>query len=270
VSEEENNSKTKDIIDATAGLVKAMPVYDDALKPAAKEVGKALETTAKAVNLVLQPIRKFILKHEQIDEFISNDVAKKLKNVPRENIIEPKITVAGPALEAMRFAGNESELRAMYANLLANSMNSDYADSVHPAYVEIIKQLTPAEARLLKFLSDLDTYPTIYNYKQENQVKQGVIYSYSSTAREDGKARSGFASKVDSQFSKERSLMYLDNFLRLKLIEIDTYSSYAPGNKFGGFGSPSNHVMFSVISSGFVAFTAFGEKFIETCVREKG
>lgn len=48
-------------------------------------------------------------------------------------------------------AYNESEkLREMYANLVAKSMNADFHDKVHPAYVEIIKQLSPAEAVFLE------------------------------------------------------------------------------------------------------------------------
>jgi hypothetical protein len=48
--------KIKDVIDATTGLVKAIPIYEDAVQPAAKQVGKALETVTKAVNVALAPV----------------------------------------------------------------------------------------------------------------------------------------------------------------------------------------------------------------------
>ena len=35
---------------AVTELVKAVPVYDDALQPVAKETGKALQTVGRAVN----------------------------------------------------------------------------------------------------------------------------------------------------------------------------------------------------------------------------
>ena len=56
---------------------------------------------------------------------------------------------------------NSKELRNMYANLLANSMNSDTKDSVHPAFIEIIKQLSPFEAKLMKSFSAKTDWPII-------------------------------------------------------------------------------------------------------------
>ena len=40
---------------------------------------------------------------------------------------------------------NSKELRDLYANLPAKAMNSDTKDTVHPAYLETIKQLSPEE-----------------------------------------------------------------------------------------------------------------------------
>ncbi|MDR6943028.1 hypothetical protein [Mucilaginibacter pocheonensis] len=41
-------SNVKSTIEAVTGLVKAVPVYEDALQPAAKQVGKSLETGCKS------------------------------------------------------------------------------------------------------------------------------------------------------------------------------------------------------------------------------
>lgn len=40
-------SKIRDAADAAKGILEATPVYQDALQPAAKQVGKALETVGK-------------------------------------------------------------------------------------------------------------------------------------------------------------------------------------------------------------------------------
>ena len=42
-------SKAREIVDAVKGIVEAVPVYQDAVQPAAKEIGKSLETIAKAI-----------------------------------------------------------------------------------------------------------------------------------------------------------------------------------------------------------------------------
>ncbi|HJR99976.1 MAG TPA: hypothetical protein VJ780_03490, partial [Flavobacterium sp.] len=99
--EEDQNKDTnvKATIDAVTGLVKAIPVYQDTLQPAAKEVGKTLGTVAKVVNIALAPITALVWGYDRIEDFISTRVAEKLKNIPEENIITPPASVVGPAVE---------------------------------------------------------------------------------------------------------------------------------------------------------------------------
>ena len=55
-AEKENENQggnTKQIIDSVTALTKAVPIYEDAVQPVAKEAGKALETVGKAVNVAL-------------------------------------------------------------------------------------------------------------------------------------------------------------------------------------------------------------------------
>ena len=54
-----------------------------------------------------------------------------------------------PALQAISYSMDSEELRNMYANLLAKAMNVDEKDKVHPAFVELIKQMAPREALIL-------------------------------------------------------------------------------------------------------------------------
>jgi hypothetical protein len=52
-------------------------------------------------------------------------------------------------MQGLAFSHDEQALRDMYLNLLATAMNRRDAESAHPAYVEIIKQLTAEEAQTL-------------------------------------------------------------------------------------------------------------------------
>ena len=97
MSDEENTSNVKDVIDATTGLVKAVPVYEDLVQPAAKELGIAFGTVAKTVNMALSPISGMIWSYETIKDFVNQKVSEKLKKVPAENIETPNPAVAGPA-----------------------------------------------------------------------------------------------------------------------------------------------------------------------------
>jgi len=151
----ENNedSKLDKKISVVTELVKAVPVYQDAVQPAAQEVGKALGTVTKLVNVALAPVTALVWGYDKIAEYISEKVSEKLKDVPPENIITPPIYIAGPTIEAMRFTADNDELREMYANLLATSMNKETINNTHPRYIDIIKNISVDDAILLKYLS---------------------------------------------------------------------------------------------------------------------
>src|SRR5690606_2606127 len=162
--EEENKNKdtnVKTTIDAVTGLVKAVPVYQDTLQPAAKQIGQSLETVTKTVNIALAPIKALVWGYEKIEEFITTRVSEKLKNVPEENITTPKPEVAGPAVEALRYSGHNPNLRELYANLLANAMDKSTIHLAHPDFDEILKNITSDEAILLQAFATNNQYPLL-------------------------------------------------------------------------------------------------------------
>ena len=142
------NTEVKGTIEAVTGLVKAVPIYEDMVQPVAKQLGKSLETVGKAINVALAPVGILVWGYDKCQDFIQTKVADRLKDVPPEDIITPKPNIAGPAIEALRYTGHEESLSDMYANLLASAMDKSTADGAHPAFVEIIKQLTPDEAKI--------------------------------------------------------------------------------------------------------------------------
>lgn len=141
----------KDTADAIKGTIDS-EVGKAALLPVAQQTGKALGTVGEAVNAALVPLRGFVWGMKKIEVWVKTTLEEKLKNVPHDRIITPAANVAGPIVEAMRFVGEQPELREMYANLLATSMDSDTAQNAHPAFVEVIRQITPDEARIVALL----------------------------------------------------------------------------------------------------------------------
>ena len=123
------------------------------MKPVATELAKAAVTVAQTVNVLLAPLRGLVWGWAQIEEKILPAVAERLKGVPKDRLQEPPMFLAGPTLESLRFAGTEQHLRELYVNLLATAMDMNTVRKAHPSFVEIIRQLTPDEARLLSFLN---------------------------------------------------------------------------------------------------------------------
>jgi hypothetical protein len=56
----EKASEIGETAKAVAEIVKAVPVYQDAVQPAAQEVGKSLHLVARAVNAALAPIEGMV------------------------------------------------------------------------------------------------------------------------------------------------------------------------------------------------------------------
>jgi len=217
VSEE---NKIRDVVDAVTGVAKVVPVYQDVVQPAAQELGKALQTVAKTVHVALAPVSALVWGYDQVKEFVSTKVAERLKNVPPENIVTPRPNVAGPALESLRYTGHESSLSDLYANLLAASMDKATAHGAHPAFVEIIKQLTPDEAKLIGLFVREMAFPLLdvrWEFKNQTAEKSGgkdVLMNFSLL---------GVIAQCEFP---QLTPTYIDNLCRLGLAEIPAMFQY--------------------------------------------
>lgn len=272
MSEDENTSSggiVKQTIDSVTGLAKAVPLYEDAVQPLAKETGKALGTVGKAVNLALAPIAGLVWGYEEIKKFVQEKVAEKLAGIPPERIQSPNPSVAGPALESLKYNGHDPDLREMYANLLATSLDSKSARDAHPGFVEILKSMSPDEARILRIFVLEKSKPLI---DIQLHVKDGGYSVLQSNVSLIGLEAGCVCCDLTPN--------YLDNLCRLGLLEIDKLAHlkdnkvYEPivaapevkhlKNLFGkqeGF-----HIKFKRKK---IDVTQFGWQFINACIIDK-
>ncbi len=258
-------------INAVTGLVKAVPVYEDAIQPVAKETGKALQTVGKAVNAALLPIRGLVWGIEQIESFVHTKVAKKLEKIPVENIQTPDPAVAGPALESLRYTGHKESLSELYANLLASSMDSETAKNAHPGFVEVIRNLSADEAKVLTFLFTKGIAPIIDIRRQAVNENSGVsLHELVTTIGSDSGC-------------EHRDLIgsYLVNLERLGLIELDKGRYLTATDAYTRImeDPPVKAIIEALDASTdfkaevvkyFARLTVFGRQFGQACIAVKG
>ena len=134
---------TKGIIDKADGVL--VEVYKDAISPIAKPVGEILGFLPRTLKLALSGWEKWLINGEETIRLTAESVREKIQALPEEKLVEPEPYVAIPAMQQLSYCVNNEELRELYANLLVSSMNVDKKWQVHPAFVDIIKQLTPDE-----------------------------------------------------------------------------------------------------------------------------
>jgi hypothetical protein len=275
MADDNSPSKTKDIIDAATGLVKAVPVYDDLLQPSMKEVSKSLKTVAEAINVALSPVKGLIWGYEQLEKFLLTNVAEKLKHIPPERICSPKPNLAGPTLEALKYSGHDEYLREMFAKLLATALDSETTGKAHPAFVEIIKQLNSKEAKLITYLAGRLNFPEICEYKDIKDMKRsGLFVSPGLLTNSYINLREEFAELCDAVGITIGAFSVLDNLKRLQLIEFIEDNEFSVGKKSdGGFlfsSSEDGEIRNEIYHTESLAFTSFGTQFVEVCIKEQG
>ena len=212
MSEDEKPNSVSEVAKAVGEVVDKVPIYQDAVQPAAKEIGRGLQVVAKAVNTALMPVEGLIWGVEQIRDFVRAKVTMKLESVPPDEIQEPKPHIAVPAIDALRYTGSEEGLSELYANLLATSMDKATAYRAHPGFVDMIKNMCPDEARIMNQFS-LQPVHAVLNVKSVSKKDR----SFKVTHRH--------VSLIGLDAGCEHIALtanYLDNLERLGLIKVDS------------------------------------------------
>lgn len=259
----------------TNGIVKAIEVapklYDDAISPTAKEAGGLMSRIPKAINAAFAPLDIWIAKKEYNVKETKLLLEKKLKNKESENIVTPEPYIAVPAIQGISYCCNSDELRNMYANLLANAMDTDVKSNVHPAFVEIIKQLSPFEAKLIKMLSrDGFQHPIVKVRYQLSERDYNGVDAFSNI----------ISSKYGITFDNLNDYsVALENLARLKIVHINYDESYSDDNLYKDIENSetvrvakelNKKTQYSVtrVKHGVLEFSSFGKMFVKICVND--
>lgn len=259
-------------LDATGKAVEVFPkLYDDMIQPTAQETGKILARIPQAINAAFSSLDMWIANRDYNVEETKKLLAKKLENVEPEKIVPPEPYVAVPALQAISYSMNSEELRNMYANLLANSMNSDTKNSVHPSFVEIIKQLSPFEAKLLK------------SFSISTVKKFPIVMVRGSIDDDDSEGVDIFKHIIEPKFGIESDnintfAIAIDNLIRLNLflvnyekffINTDLYTPILNSDLFLDMKNLiSNNSKFNhcINKNGLLEISDLGDSFIKICI----
>ncbi|MBA0176941.1 DUF4393 domain-containing protein [Pectobacterium odoriferum] len=262
-------NRVSESINAVTGVFKAIPIYQDALQPAAKELGKGLEIIAKSVNVTLAPLSAMVWGYDKIKELFIPKVIDKLKNIKPEDIIPPKPNIAVPAIEALRYTAHDEILSDLFAGLLASSMDKSMAENTHPGFVEIIKQLSPDEARIIRYMSGKFSNPSI-----------DICIKVKSSGGASVLMKNYSLIDVDVGINDHKKLsMYVDNLCRLGLCEIPNGLSYSSKEQYDpvlkqpcviemiGKINGSHDGKVEIIYKCF-DFTVYGKYFSDVCIRK--
>lgn len=215
-------------------------IYEDTLHPVMSESGKFFGRIMRAINAALAPIDCWILERENHVTRTKKLLENNLKNVDPDKILPPEPYVAVPAIQALSYSMDSEELRTLYANLLSKSIYSETRNLVHPAYTEVIKNLSPLDCRILDKIMQSTTheigcyemrsgtigdtsYVVLHPYFTEITLGTPQVIS----ASIDNLTRNNLISPKDFQYDDDNMYLPIRETIFYKVL-VDLYSS--PGS----------------------------------------
>lgn len=140
------------------GLLKE--IYGDLAKPGVTQVGKALSAVLGLGNTILWPVQ---LLNERTRINLDANLERyrqKLADVPPEKIAQVPPEVGVPIAEKLSYV-QDIDLKELYINLLAKGSVSATQSESHPSFVNVINNLSPDEAVLLKQFKAVQAQPFV-------------------------------------------------------------------------------------------------------------
>jgi hypothetical protein len=239
------------------------------VKQAGKNVAKSLSILTETVTNILLPLAALNYTVAKAKLYFQtkfqSEIQEKASQIPAEHLQEPAATIAGPSLQGITFAIDEPPLKEMFLNLLVASMDGRTPDRAHPAFAEIIRQLTSAEALMLeKFFTRTPTAIARLGLGSYHADKgETVLRNYIADHRDPS------GTPVDD----ERFEAFVDNWCRFGLVGVDYGRHLAAKEAYNWTETRPEYLQakatavngqFAKIWKGVLTPTAFGLRFAKS------
>lgn len=127
--------------------------------PAAKTLGLAADGL---ISIFCYPLLKArIFTQEHLKQY-QKELANKINEIPEENRDSSKLGLVVKAIEESRYQLNEDDIREMYVNLIAATVDNRKNKNIGPRFTTIIAQLSPSDAKFLSLFNHTKKTPDGY------------------------------------------------------------------------------------------------------------
>lgn len=203
----------------------------------------------------------------QIQEYTVGAIQEILasRTVPPDRMTSPRLDIAIPAIEAMRYSG----LKREFALLIASTMDTGLADDAHPSFIEILKQLTIDEVRIVMSFPDVGQVLPCANINYLDRTGRilsslrHIVPEHVARVCERPKALGG----------------YIDNLLRLNIISAPAHLAISDERFYRDLLAQDFVAVFEAnvapglkasVNRRVLALTDFGQLFRRCCLDELG
>ena len=140
---------TNQVIAELAKQIPAKEIYGDLASSTAQEIGSASAELVKVLHLALAPIQFLAAVQDRYRAFLDRSI----RRVPVNQRVAPAPQILGPIIEALRYEPEDTPIDEMFSQLLTSSMHTDRVALAHPAFPNIVRQLSADEARIISLLA---------------------------------------------------------------------------------------------------------------------
>jgi Abortive infection alpha len=197
-------SKEREKVASATRAIRAMVIRPRADGATETDLGGGLQVMMR---LAMSPLG-FVPQAAARVPNLLRELGERRRAIPERRRLAPNPMLAAQVLSGYLRA--DETLRERYLNLLAASMDSATARSVHPAFLAVLRQITPDEARIFSLFDADGPYPvlTVQARQKFGGFTHAELRNFSLLGEQAG-----------CDFP-DRAPMYLDNLIRLGLIEI--------------------------------------------------
>jgi hypothetical protein len=262
------------------------PVVEATSKALPKTFAKLDDFTSSVLELIKIPVDICLYGKNVCEKKIEAKFRDKYATIPYNKRVSPPPQVLSAISNAAKVCADDEKIQEMFAELLAKACNKEYIETIHPAFIEKIKQLSPLEASLIvnnQLLSGYLPY-CIVRYQQYPNKDFSIEYNedffqHKSTGNNVLNVYMVLEGFEDSQNAFLRINEAIDNMVTLGLITLDSTSAIKSDKAYSAFpetvyfkgliASPSNgkQVGDEPIKRGFfllrgcISPTSFGKAF---------
>ncbi|CAE6784101.1 hypothetical protein R69746_04426 [Paraburkholderia aspalathi] len=226
----------KGAVELVGAVIKIAGDHPD-VKAAGGNLAKSAKTLTEFINVGLLPIAAINYGYDKARSYFekrfSADVETAAGNIPPENLQEPASSVIGPVLQGLAFTHEDDNLKDMYLRLIATAMDSRHAKKAHPAFAEIIRQLSGFEAGLLKTtLANLALPIVEIRMGTYDEKMQFSKFSFPSSYRTLQTHVLPLGNADGTPFVSQELPAMVDNWVRLGLVSVSYDTSFTVENSY--------------------------------------
>ncbi len=161
---------------------------------------------SEVVSAKLSSLNQLVTDWDSIVLYIQKTVSLMAarRRIQNDQLLEPRIDIAVPAIEAIRYSALKKEL----ALLIASTMDPTRTHDAHPAFIEFLKQISRDEINLIAHLpppSHVVPMATLHHLDRAGSIQRSLRHIIPPA----------YAERCERQASIPG---YIDNLLRLNLI----------------------------------------------------